>query len=340
MTLAQLIQITPVDGDPMGEAVWCQVTAAREASTKAGKPFLDLEIADGTAHEKFKVWQDSNAYDQCSDLQSGDFVRVEAQFRRNQFGLNVDRLSIRFLNDLEIAQLLAGSAERQAFLAGELAAVKELVAQVRDPRLRLVAQTFLELHAEKFSRAAAARDYHHARRGGLLEHVAQMMRGAEALSAVYPTVHWDLVKVGALLHDCGKLWENDYAADCFVMPITLVGELIGHITTGFEVVNGIWRNLAEHPEFKAPSSPPNDLVKQHLLHLIASHHGQLEFGSPVTPRTPEGWMLHYLDNLDAKYEMLRRAYIEKPEVAPGIYERRPPLDGRPVAPLLAYEEPV
>jgi 3'-5' exoribonuclease len=333
MTLAQLISATPAEGEPMQEKLACQITAARESSTKAGKPFLDVEISDGTATEKFKIWNDASSYDKFSDLQAGDFILLEASFRRNSFGLNVDRPSVRFLQSEEIAELMAGSPERRAFLEGEWQAVQAMVASVVDARLRLVAQTFLELHGEKFQRAAAARDYHHARRGGLLEHVAQMMRAGHALRSVYPTVYWDLVLVGVLLHDCGKLWENDYAAQGFEMPYTLTGELIGHITVGVEITNALWRSAQEKPEFKQVTQPSADLVKQHLLHLVASHHGQLEFGSPITPRTPEAWMLHYLDNIDAKFEMLQRAYAEKGQLAPGIYERRAPLEGRPVAPL-------
>jgi 3'-5' exoribonuclease len=212
-----------------------------------------------------------------------------------------------------------------------------MVEAITDPRLRLLGQTFLKEHGEKFRRAAAARDYHHARRGGLLEHTAQMMRSGAALATAYPALNWDLVRAGILFHDCGKLWELDYPAQGFVSPMTTIGELLGHITVGIEVVNKLWRGLESSPEFAAPGQPPREAVREHLLHLIASHHGQKEYGAPVTPRTPEAWMLHHIDNIDAHLEMLALTYAEKAQTGPGIYDYRRPLEGRAVAPLPKWE---
>jgi 3'-5' exoribonuclease len=339
MTLAELAQRTPVDGEEWVGAISVQLSALRESATRNGKAFLDVEIADGTATEKFKVWADAPHRDECDDFQAGDFVSLEAVFRRNHFGLNIDRARLLPLSADEKAELLAGTPERRAFLDAEYQAIAGAVAAIADPRLRLLCQTFLDQHGEKFRRAAAARDYHHARRGGLVEHVAQMIRGAQALRTVYPHLHWDLVVAGVLFHDCGKLWENDYAGDGFVMPFTLRGELLGHISVGIEVANALWRALAERDEFKLPATPPAEQVRLHLLHLIASHHGQREFGAPVTPRTAEAWALHQLDNLDARIEMIRSAYAEKPQIAPGIHERRMPLEGHPVTALGAYLPP-
>jgi len=339
ITIQEMIQATPIDGDEWVGSLACQIAAARDGSTRNGKPFLEIEITDGTATDKFKLWQDSPSYDKASDYQAGDFVRIDAVFRRNQFGLNIDRAQFRTLEDVEIAELLAGTPQRRLFLAADYEYLTAAVAAFEDPRLRLLCQTFLAQYGERFQRAAAARDYHHARRGGLLEHTAQMMRAAKALQPVYPHLHWDLVQAGALLHDCGKLWENDYQAEGFVMPYTLVGELLGHISIGIEVVNTLWRTLVDREEFKLHPQPPAEQVRLHLLHLIASHHGQREFGAPVTPRTSEGWALHYIDNLDARIEMLRSAYAEKPQLAPGIYERRMPLEGHPVSSLAAFPKP-
>jgi 3'-5' exoribonuclease len=163
----------------------------------------------------------------------------------------------------------------------------------------------------------------------LLEHTAQMMRAAAALRAAYPGLHWDLVEAGVLFHDCGKMSENGYGATGFVSPYTLAGELLGHVTIGVEIINRLWRSL----DAGLTGGPGDDEVRLHILHLIASHHGEKEFGAPVTPRTPEAWALHYIDNLDAKIEMLKMAYAEKAMLGPGIYEPRRPLEGRPVAPL-------
>jgi len=338
MTLSEIIRCTHSEAGEVETALLCQLTTLRPASTRNGKPYLDVEFSDGTASEKIKIWQDSGAYDQCHDLEAGDCAQLEGRFWRNQFGLNIDNLRVRPLTHEEEAALFSGTPERQAKLNADMLFIDETIAALIDPRLRLLCQTFLTQHGEKFRRAAAARSYHHARRGGLLDHTSQMMRSAVALRAVYPSANWDLVIAGVLFHDCGKLWENDYEPQGFSSPLTTIGELLGHITIGIEVVNRLWRALDADPVFQAAGTPPKESVREHLLHLIASHHGQREFGAPVTPRTPEGWMLHYIDNIDARFEMLAATYAEKGQTAPGIYEHRPPLEGRAIAPLPHWTE--
>lgn len=321
------------DGSTVKAEVACQIVKARENVTKAGKPYLDLEISDGTATEKFKIWEDSDAYEAFHDYVDGDCVRIDASFWRNQYGLNVDRLRVRSLEKQEITDLFAGTPERRAALDRDWADITAFINEIVDPRLRLLSQTYLQEYGEKFRRAAAARDYHHARRGGLLEHTTQMMRSGAALATAYPALNWDLIRAGILFHDCGKLWELDYQPQGFVSPMTTIGELLGHITIGIELVNKLWRGLESNTEFAAATQPPRELVREHLLHLIASHHGQKEYGAPVTPRTPEAWMLHHIDNIDAHIEMLAQTYAEKAQTTPGIYEYRRPLEGRAVAPL-------
>jgi len=338
VTLQDIARATLADGAAIKAEVSCQVVRARESVTKAGKPFLDLEISDGTAVEKFKIWEDNDAYDVFADVQDGDCVRLDASFWRNAYGLNVDRLRMRWLEKQEIAELFAGTPERRAALERDWAEVTRLMEGLTDPRLRLLAQTYLREYGERFRRAAAARDYHHARRGGLLEHTTQMMRSAVGLATAYPALNWDLVLAGVLFHDCGKLWELDYPAQGFASPMTTVGELLGHISIGIELVNKLWRGLEGTPEFLGPMQPPREMVREHLLHLIASHHGQKEYGAPVTPRTPEAWMLHHIDNIDAHLEMLSQTYAEKSQTVPGIYEYRRPLEGRAVAPLPKWVE--
>ncbi|HEV3271189.1 MAG TPA: HD domain-containing protein [Candidatus Methylacidiphilales bacterium] len=336
MTLQEIAKLTLADGSAVKAEVACQVVRARENVTKAGKPYLDVEISDGTAAEKFKIWEDADAYESFHDLEDGDCVRIDGSFWRNQYGLNIDRLRVRRLEKQEAAELFAGTPERRAALERDWEDISSLVAAIGDPRLRLLSQTYLAEHGEKFRRAAAARDYHHARRGGLLEHTAQMMRAGAALGPVYPGLNWDLVRTGILFHDCGKLWEIDYQPQGFVSPMTTMGELLGHITIGIELVNKLWRGLEASAEFSAPAQPPREMVREHLLHLIASHHGQKEYGAPVTPRTPEAWMLHHIDNIDAHLEMLSQTYAEKTQIAPGIYDYRRPLEGRAVAPLTKW----
>ena len=105
---------------------------------------------------------------------------------------------------------------------------------ISDPRLRALCEAFLNEWGDRFQRSAAARNYHHARRGGLVEHTAQMMRLAEKIAPLYPALNFDLLRAGILFHDSGKLWENHLPDTGFTMPFDERGELIGHISIGLE----------------------------------------------------------------------------------------------------------
>jgi 3'-5' exoribonuclease len=106
---------------------------------------------------------------------------------------------------------------------------------------------------------------------------------------------------------------------------------MGHINIGVEVINTLWRELDR--EAWRDLQPASDEVRLHLIHLVLSHHGQLEFGSPIVPKTPEAMALHYIDNLDARLEMAFKAYAAGVEVAPGIFDYVRPLGASPVRPL-------
>ncbi|HYR59342.1 MAG TPA: HD domain-containing protein, partial [Chthoniobacteraceae bacterium] len=155
---------------------------------------------------------------------------------------------------------------------------------------------------------------------------------------VYPALNRDLLVAGVLFHDCGKLWENSLPADGFTMPFDERGELLGHITIGIELINALWRKLLATDEAAAWTTlaPASEDVRLHLLHLLAAHHGELQFGSPVVPKTPEAWVLHYVDNLDAKLEMMSAAYQSSRRLADRIQERVWPLPGNLAAPLAPF----
>ena len=162
-----------------------------------------------------------------------------------------------------------------------------------------------------------------------------MMRTANLICTAYPQLNRDLLLAGVLFHDCGKLWENQYPERGFGQAYSLHGEMLGHIPLGIELVNKLWRDVAESPEAKdwLTLEPASETVRLHLLHLIASHHGEYQFGSPTLPRTHEAIALHYVDNLDAMLEMMRDAYTQASELAEGIYEKHFPLPANLVDPL-------
>jgi 3'-5' exoribonuclease len=198
---------------------------------------------------------------------------------------------------------------------------------------------FLTEFGDRFRRTAAARNYHHARRGGLVEHTAQMMRTAAAIAPLYPQLNLDLLIAGILFHDSGKLWENALPENGFVMGYDERGELVGHISIGLELVNSLWRKLsAENADEWKNLLPPSEDVRLHLLHLIGAHHGEQQFGSPVTPKTPEAMALHYIDNLDARLEMFAAGYLTAKPLADRIFDRVRPLPGNLVKSLERFEK--
>ena len=211
---------------------------------------------------------------------------------------------------------------------------------IGDPRLRALGEAFLGEFGDRFRRTAGARSYHHARRGGLVEHTAQMMRVAAQIAPLYPQLNLDLLLAGILFHDSGKLWENHLPETGFTMGFDERGELMGHISIGLELVNSLWRKLLASPEAGAWSSmsPASEDVRLHLLHLIGAHHGEPQFGSPVSPKTPEAMALNYIDNLDARLEMFAAGYLVAKPIAERIYDRVRPLPGNLVKPLAKFAE--
>src|SRR5262249_54075912 len=156
---------------------------------------------------------------------------------------------------------------------------------------------FLDEWGDRIRRTAAARNYHHARRGGVVWQSAQMMRVAKQIAPVYPELNLNLLLAGILFHDSSQPWQNAFPANGFVMNYDELGELMGHSSIGLELVNALWRRLSlENADAWKHLSPASEDVRTHLLHLIGAHHGEPEFGSPVAPKTPEAMALHYIDN--------------------------------------------
>jgi 3'-5' exoribonuclease len=324
---------------PLIASVAAQLQSRAVKSTKGGKPYYDMVFADSTGSLNLKVWSDTPLHAEAANLASGSIVRLEGEWTQNQYGINGSAVTWTLLADEAIADFLAGDPVLRRKQDRDYEDISALCGSLVDPRLEKLCARFLATMGERFRRTAAARKNHHARRGGLVEHVAQMMRCADAVCTLYPELNRDLMLAGVLFHDCGKLWENSYPEDGFGQIHSKYGEMLGHIPLGIELANKLWQDLTSAGEFDDFSSckPATDDVRLHLLHIIGSHHGQLEFGSPVLPKTPEAYALHHIDNLDAKMEMLRDAYPQANEIAQGIYERVFPLPANLIKPLGPFE---
>ena len=336
MTLSEIRR--GAQSSPVSARVHVQVESAAPKLTREQKPYCELSLADACDRMTLRVWSDHPAYKACSSLNNESFIELTGDFVSSQFGLEAPKWTMRPLTSQEKEELLRGPAELRTRQDADWKLILETIAKIGDPRLRALSEIFVKDFGERFRRTAAARKYHHARRGGLVEHTAQMMRVANAIAPLYPQLNIDLLLSGILFHDCGKLWENALPENGFVMGYDELGELVGHISIGIEVVNAIWRKLsAENSEWWKTMSPPSEDVRVHLLHLVASHHGEKELGSPVEPRTPEAMTLHYIDNLDARLEMFAAGYTTAKPLAPRIFERVRPLPGNLVTSLEKFQ---
>ena len=323
---------------PLTSRVHVQVESATPKLTREQQPYCELSLVDACDRMTLRVWSDHPAYKACSSLTERDFVELTAEFHQSPYGLDARKWTVRPLTEEEKKELLRGPADLRAKQAIDWEFITQTCSTIVEPRLRVLCDAFLNEWGERFRRTAAARNYHHARRGGLVEHTAQMMRVAKAIAPLYPQLNLDLLVAGILFHDAGKLWETQYSENGFVMAYDEIGELMGHISIGLELVNSLWRRLSnEHGQEWKNFSPASEDVRIHLLHLIGSHHGEMQFGSPVFPKTPEAMALHYIDNLDARLEMFTAGYGKATPLAGRIFERTRPLPGNLVKSLEKFQ---
>ncbi|WP_084457131.1 3'-5' exoribonuclease YhaM family protein [Desulfogranum mediterraneum] len=262
------------------------------AETKAGKPYLALGLMDRSGEIEARLWDNAAHYD--AQAQIGDFVLVQATAKSYRDQLQLGVVSLKRVDESEVAleQFMPASPRPLAEMERELS---EVLADICDPALgRLLREIFQGETLASFVRAPAAKKMHHAYIGGLLEHTLSMVAMAKRTADHYPMLDQDMLVAGALLHDIAKIEEFQFARLPF--DYTDQGRLVGHLVLGTELVRRAAARVSE--------LDPERLDQ--LLHMILSHHGQLEYGSPVLPMTPEAMLLHHLDDMDAKMNYLER----------------------------------
>ena len=272
------------------------VRDAEVRQTRNGSDFLRLALADRTGVVPGMVWDD---VEKASEMaQPGAPVRVTGQFsRHHRYGAQVKITALNVPNVVDWDDLLAGPSTPAAELESKLTALLE---SVRDPYLSalLFALIGADTGTGRAYRVAFAAKYnHHAYRSGLLEHSLAVAEAVDAAAAIFPGIDRDLAVCGALLHDIGKL--DAYSGDTHAVALTDAGRLIGEIPIGYYLVR---RQIENQPDFPAATA-------QALLHVILSHHGCLEYGSPVLPATREALLVHTMDNLSGdlgSFERLER----------------------------------
>ncbi len=339
ISITQLRQVA--NQSPQPYRLHLQIESRIEKATSGGSPFFEVKLVDAADSLVWRIFDNNPLFQDAAKLARNAFIQLAGQWVEGKYGIEPRQVQMRALAEDETITLLLGNPELASRQQADYADIAAFIDSIRDQRLLKLCLLFLERYGERFRRTGAARKNHHARRGGLVEHVAQMMRCAVAIAAMYPQLNRDLMIAGVLFHDCGKLWENAYAESGFTMPYNLTAEMLGHIPLGLELVNKLWRDMLESSAAAEWTTlePASEIVRLHLLHLIAAHHGTHEFGSPVLPKTPEAVVLHHVDNIDAKLEMFRRGYASSKELGPGIYEKFPPWPVNIVAPLPSVNLP-
>jgi len=253
--------------------------------------YLQVRLADRTGSVTGMLW---NANDQVyGSFSNGDFLRVvgAAQVYNGALQMIVNRIERVDPSTVDEADFITLADQEIAQLTGKLSG---MLRGVRNYHLRNLAEAFLvdDAFMAKFTSAPAGVKNHHAYKGGLLEHVVQLMELCASVAPHYPALDPDLLALGAFLHDMGKIDELTYQRD---LGYSDEGQLIGHVVLGVVLLD---QKLRETRELSKEEFPAELALR--LKHIIVSHHGQYEFGSPKLPMTLEAIALSQLDDLDAK----------------------------------------
>lgn len=265
--------------------------------TRNNKFFIQADLRDRTGAIKAIRWEAPREL--FDSFQVDDFVHVTGRVEEFQQNLQI------IVDD--IYKVAPSSVDVSAFLpvtSRDVDAMeRDLMATVEslgDPHLVALLRSFVgdpEILAA-FRRCPAGKTLHHATIGGLLEHVTSLSRAADLVCKNYPLLNRDLLQAGVILHDIGKIRELAYSRS---FKYTDIGQLVGHIAIGIAWVTEKARTIQGFPE---------EVLVQ-VLHLIASHHGEPEFGAVKPPMTREAIVLHYLDNIDAKLALLEQVQREQ-----------------------------
>jgi len=279
----------------------------QQRTTKTSKPYLNLILGDKTGQVEGRIWDPGDSRI-AKEFERGDVVKVRGCISRFD-----DRLQMKVEH---LRKALAGEVEKGDLLPCTNCNVDELwqrllgfVESFTEPNLKLLLNTLLTDAglAQAYREAPAARQLHHAWLGGLLEHVVSLLTLADRVAPHYPILHRDLLLTGVVLHDIGKVRELAWDIG---FEYTVEGTLLGHIEIGLELVA---KTIDGLPDF-----PPR--LRTLVLHMILSHHGKLEFGSPKLPMIPEALVLNFVDDLDAKMQAVASEFEKSAREGKGADE--------------------
>jgi 3'-5' exoribonuclease len=261
--------------------------------------FLTLVLADRTGEVLARVWERGSEL--AETFEEGDVIKVQGQVEeyRDRRQIKVERLRPARSEEYALEDFQP-STERDTEAMWQ--ALKEAMEELENPHLQALCRAVFSdaEFADQFRRAPAARRVHHAYLGGLLEHVAELLVMARPLCGLYPGLDHDLLIAGILLHDIGKVREFTYERE---INYSDGGRLLGHIMLSEEMLMARLALLDDFPEELA----------LRLRHMVLSHHGRLDWGSPRRPKTLEACALHYLDNLMAQVNRFQQLIVRRPD---------------------------
>jgi len=261
------------------------------AHKKDGNPFLNVTLADRTGQVKGVVWDQVERI--AAAVAEGDFVHVRAQVGeyRGSLQLVVKDMARVPADQVDAADFLTATSRDVNKMLDRL---KEMTRRMQSTHLKALFEAFWadEHFVAAYTRAPAAKHMHHAYIGGLLEHTLSMAVLSELVAGHYSGVDRDLLLAGVILHDVGKTRELEYTSR---IDYTDEGRLLSHIVIGLGLLDEKLKQVSDFPEIQA----------QLLKHMIISHHGAREFGSPEPPKTIEAVLLNYIDEMDSRVNSIR-----------------------------------
>lgn len=261
------------------------------AMAKNGKPYMNLRFMDKSGEVDAKLWDNTDELDKLFEKNDFVLVRGKASVYMNKMQVVVAEISRVPEEEVDLTDFLPESPRSGEEMLREL---RQVVAELANPHLRSLMELFLAdgEFMELYCKAPAAKGMHHVYLGGLLEHSLALVRLVRAIAPLYGGINQDLLVTGALLHDVGKIHEMSYDRS---FDYTDAGKLLGHISIGVELVEERIRRVEGFPRE----------LGLLLKHMLLSHHGQYEFGSPKRPKTVEATVLNYLDDMDSKINGIR-----------------------------------
>ncbi len=271
-------------------------------STSRGDLYIAMYICDRSGQLNGRMWQATETI--YNSLPKPGFVHIQgrSELYQNNLQVIVNNVSVVDAKGVCLEDFMARTDKDTEQMFKE---VKSIVGRIKHPQLKALVGEFLAdtKLMEKFCNAPAATKLHHNYLGGLLEHTHNMLRVAVAILPLYPNVQTNLVLAGIFLHDIGKTEELAYDMG---FSYTDSGQLIGHIVKTLLMLNQKADALA------AKGTSIDESILDALGHIILSHHGQYEFGSPKLPATAEAFMVYYIDDLDAKVSQVTSAIENEP----------------------------